>query len=286
MKKITEKSYQERINKVLLYIQQHLNEDISLEALANIACFSVYHFHRIFRGIVGESIKEHTRRLKLERSVWQLRSTKQTILQIALQAGFETHESYTRALQKMFHKNPSEIRLGKINSPLLANKPSDINLTGELTMNVTIKTIDPIKVAFIRHIGPYLDAGATFDKLKTWASMHNLDFAKTLFLGVAYDDPDITPAEKLRYDACVSINDDIKPEGEVGMQTLRGGEYAVVKHKGPYNELAEVYHWLIGTWLPQSGREAENISCFEIYRNSPENTQPEDLITEIYLALK
>jgi len=241
MKKTTEKNYQERINKVLLYIQQHLGEDVSLESLANVACFSVYHFHRIFRGIVGESIKEHTRRLKLERSVWQLQRTKQSILHIALQAGFETHESYTRALQKMFHKNPSEIRLGKINSPLLAKKPSDINLTGELTINVTIKTIDPIKVAFIRHIGPYSEAVATWDKLKNWAAIHNLDFANTLFIGVAYDDPDVTPTEKLRYDACLSINKDIKPEGEVGVQTLHGGEYAVVTHKGPYHELAGGY---------------------------------------------
>jgi len=275
MKKTTEKSYQERINKVLLYIQHHLDEDISLETLANVACFSVYHFHRIFSGIVGESIKEHIRRLKLERSVHQLQRTKQSILPIALQAGFETHESYTRALQKMFHKTPSEIRLLKKNSPLLAKKPSDINLTGELTMNVTIKTIDPIKAAFIRHIGPYAEAGATWDKLKNWASTHNLDFAKTLFIGIGHDDPDITPAEKLRYDACLSINDDIKPEGEVGVQTLRGGEYAVVTHKGPYHELSGVYSWFIGTWLPQSGREPDKVSCFQIYRNSPEDTKPE-----------
>jgi len=285
VKKITEKTYQARINQILLYIQQHLDEDISLDRLADLACFSSYHFHRIFRGIVGESIKEYIRRLKLERAVWQLRSTKQSILQIALQAGFETHASFIRAFQKMFRKTPSQVRLLKKGALFNPKEISHIKPIGELIMNVTIKTIEPIKVAYMRHIGPYQEATTTWDKLKTWAQQHKLDFTNKLFIGVGYDDPEVTPAAKLRYDACISVADNIKADGEVGIQVLPGGEYATVTHQGPYYELAEVYAWLIGTWLPQSGRDADNVSCFEIYLNAPEHTKPENLLTEIYLAL-
>ena len=68
MKNSTLQDYQERMLRVLVHIQQHLDEELALEALARIACFSPYHFHRIFRGMLGESLQEHVRRLRLQRA--------------------------------------------------------------------------------------------------------------------------------------------------------------------------------------------------------------------------
>jgi len=71
MRAETEQSYKERVLRVLMYIHSHLDETMSLEDLAGIAHFSPFHFHRIFRGMTGESVKEHIRRLRLERAAFE-----------------------------------------------------------------------------------------------------------------------------------------------------------------------------------------------------------------------
>ena len=107
MKDITRKVYQQRILRVLTYIQRHLDEPLELNELAAVAYFSPFHFHRVFRGLVGESLMEHIRRLRLERAVHRLRTTGRSILDIALEAGYETHESFTRAFRSQFGLTPS-----------------------------------------------------------------------------------------------------------------------------------------------------------------------------------
>ncbi len=107
-----------------------------------------------------------------------------------------------------------------------------------------------------------------------------------MFLGLCHDDPEITPPEKVRYDACVTVDEAYQPEGEIGLQTIPGGEYAVMTHFGPYSKLGQSYNKLLGQWLPRSGRELRSSPCFEVYLNSPENTEPEDLITDLYAPLE
>ena len=104
-------------------------------------------------------------------------------------------------------------------------------------------------------------------------------------LGICHDDPEVTPAEKVRYDACLAVNDRVQPEGDIGVQEIGGGEYAVTMHRGPYEELGETYATLCGQWAPQSGRELRAPSL-EFYRNSPMNTAPEDLVTDVYMPLE
>ena len=108
MKPDTERDYKERILKVLIHIQEHLDEPISLEDLGRVAHFSPFHFHRVFRGMVGESVKEHVRRLRLERAAHRLKFGEEAVTRIALDAGYETHESFTRAFKSLFGESPSE----------------------------------------------------------------------------------------------------------------------------------------------------------------------------------
>jgi AraC family transcriptional regulator len=153
-------------------------------------------------------------------------------------------------------------------------------------MKVAIKHIEPMRVAFMRHVGPYDQVGATWDKLMTFLGKEGLLGGECLFLGVCHDDPGVTPPEKLRYDACATVDERFTPAGDVGAQTIPGGDYAVMTHLGPYNKLGESYQALFGRWLPRSGRQLRSDSCFEVYFNSPENTEPEDLITDIYVPLE
>jgi AraC family transcriptional regulator len=154
------------------------------------------------------------------------------------------------------------------------------------TYDVRIEKFPPRRVAYMRHIGPYMEVGPTFQKFMAWAGAHGLFGPNTLVLGIGHDNPATTPAEKLRYDACVTVDDNFKPEGEVGVQTLAGGEYGVARLRGSYEELALVYHYLFEIWLPTSGRVMAPAPPFEIYVNSPAMVPEEDLLTDVCVLLK
>jgi AraC family transcriptional regulator len=295
----TEQDYRKRILRVLVYIQNHLGEALPLEELARVAHFSPYHFHRVFRGMVGESVKEHVRRLRLERAALRLKNGDQPVLRIALDAGYETHESFTRAFSAMFGLPPSVFRASRRAVPLRA-APSGVHYVpgGHLTsfrlsqtgghqpMDVRIETFSPRRVAFLRHVGPYRQVGQAWEKLAAWAGPRGLFGPNTLAIGVGHDDRDVTPADKLRYDACITVDGSFSPEGELGVQEVGGGEYAVFTHCGPYENVGQTIARFCGEWLPDSGRELRSAPCLSIFRNSPEDTSPEDLRTDIYMPLE
>ena len=289
MKASTEQDYQERIVRTLVYIQQHLDDDLPLDQVASVAAFSQFHFHRIFRAFAGEGLKQYVRRLRLERAARNLRRAGDPVTDIAFQAGFETHESFTRAFNDMFGCSPSIYRSRK-SAPELdaADGGAGANLRppdfGDIP-SVEIKELAPKRLVFLRHVGPYNEVGATWGRLMMWAGMRGLLGPGTEMLGLSHDDPDITPSGKIRYDAAVVVTRPVQPEGEFGVMDLPGGKYAVITHKGPYEKLSETYRRFYGGWLPQSGCELRDTPGFEQYLNSPQNTRPEELLTLIHVPL-
>jgi AraC family transcriptional regulator len=291
MKTATEQDYYERIVRTLVYIQQHLDEDLELDAVASVAAFSKFHFHRIFRGLVGESLAEHVRRLRLERAAGSLKRLDRPVTDIALEAGFETHESFTRAFGAMFGVSPSSYRA--------AHKPAPESASGTHLDNVSgyhppehgdpppmeIKELPPMRVVFLRHVGPYDQVGGTWGRLMSWAGPRGLLGPGTRMIGMVHDDPDVTPPDKVRYDAAVTVDRPVQPEREIGFLEIPGGKYAVFTHRGPYNDLGRSYQQIYGGWLPNSGYELRESPAFEQYMNSPMNTRPEDLVTLIHVPL-
>ena len=106
------------------------------------------------------------------------------------------------------------------------------------------------------------------------------------FIGICHDDPAVTTPDKIRYDACVTVDAAFRASGEIGVQVIPGGDYAVLTHFGPYEKLNDSYAKLLGQWLPRYGRRLRMTPCFEIYFNSPENTDPEDLVTDLHAPLE
>ena len=283
--------YEKRIIRVQIYIQDHLDDPLTLEELAGVACFSPYHFHRIFTAMVGESLREHIRRLLLERAAHELRYSQLPIIQIALNAGYQTHESFTRAFRSMFGLPPRQYR-AELPSRHRENAayPQVFNLrilkpTGD-TMDIRIEKFSPLNVTFIRHVGPYQECETAWQKLCSHPDIAKELGPNTLAIGICYDDPDITEADKIRMDVCVTMPESCSPPEGMEAQIIKGGEYAVLTHHGPYEGLHDCYRWLFGEWLPSSGREATYAPSLEVYINSPEDTAPQDLITEIRVPLK
>jgi AraC family transcriptional regulator len=291
MKPTTEQDYYERIVRTLVYIQRHLDDELELEELASVAAFSRFHFHRVFRGLVGESLMEHIRRLRLERAAQGLKRTDSPITDIALAAGFETHESFTRAFGAMFGVSPSGYRAAHQPAPDSASGSHLDDVSGYHPpdygepLPVEVKELPTFQILFLRHVGPYSEVGATWGRLMSWAGLRGLLGPQMRTLGIVHDDPDVTPPEKVRYDAAVVLNRPVEPEGEFGVMEIRGGKYAVATHRGPYDTLGRTYQRLFGGWLPKSGYELRDSEAFEEYLNSPMNTRPEDLVTRIHVPL-
>jgi AraC family transcriptional regulator len=283
---------------VLLHIQRHLDDDLPLDELARVAAFSPYHFHRIFRGMLGESVKEHIRRLRLERAAMRLKYGDTPVTTIAFEAGYETHEAFTRAFKAMRGLSPSAFRSSSGNFPPLETPKrvhyregseienfEPVEPGGEI-MEVTIRKLEPMRLAFVRHIGPYKDCGAAWDKLCARLGKQGRLGPDTKYIGMCYDDPDVTPADKIRYDACATVDGDFEAQGDIGVVTVEGGEYAFTTHLGPYEKLSETYAQLMGQQIPKLGRDCRHAPSLEFYLTDPENTDPEDYVTDIYAPLE
>jgi len=296
MNEQTQISYRERMTRVLCYIEDHLDEPISLDELADVACFSPYHFHRVFRGMVGETVKGYVRRLRLERAAAELTNAKASITTVALNSGYESHEAFIRAFRAQFGCAPSEYRhrtraqrvermLDSIFDPSSSTKYRK-SILGDAIVEARIEKLQKSKVAFVRHLGPYDQCGVAWEKLCRWAGPKGLLTKDTVFLGICHDDPEITSPEKIRYDASVVVSDNVQPENEVGVTEIGGAEFAVATHLGPYDKLKDSYAEMAGRWIPSQGRECASSPSLEFYRNSPEDTPPEKLVTDIYIPLK
>jgi AraC family transcriptional regulator len=235
----------------------------------------------------------------LERAALRLFCDQGSVTDTAFDAGYETVESFSRVFKKMFGCPPSKYqeqhwknvleRLPGTIHYLPENARNGLNILpfGGIEMEVRIEDISPERALFVRHTGPYDLCETAWNKLCFWACPKGLCTADSIFIGVCYDDPQVTPPDKIRYDACITITGDVKGEGEVGIQTIEGGLYAVVTHKGPYSMLESSYAQLMGQWLPQSSHELrDDVPAFEVYLNDPKQTPADELLTDLYLPLK
>src|SRR5438445_11698557 len=100
--------YDDRVNRVLDYIAENLDGELSLTRLSGIACFSPFHFHRIFQGVTGETLNTHVRRVRLERAALLLRTTPgKRITDVALETGFAGTSEFSRAFKSHFGRSAS-----------------------------------------------------------------------------------------------------------------------------------------------------------------------------------
>jgi len=278
----------QRINTVLNFIENNLNTELRLNTLADVACFSSFHFHRLFNAYVGESTGQYIKRIRVESAATKLCYTQLSITDIAMESGYDTPSAFVKAFRQRFDQAPSGFRQQRQLNPFIRQKLDISKSTNrENAVNVEFQTLTNQKVFYVRKTGPYKKAAE-----EAWGAIMKFTYSNRLMsknsqcFGISYDDPHVTEADKLRYDACVTIDEDIEPEGEVGVQTIEGGRYAVFLHKGPYEKFQETYDWIFKTWLPESGKTLRDIPCYEKYLNrDPRRTKPENLRTEIFIPI-
>jgi AraC family transcriptional regulator len=282
----------EQLLPVFVYIQSHLPEDLSLEQIADQADLSPFHFHRLFHDTVGETLKQYTQRLRLERAAYLLKIQDASILDIALNTGFQHHETFSRAFKRWFGVSPRQYRysFGRSSKETSSTHRASLNkLSTDFQLSkVTIQKLAPIAVAFIRHLGPYLtvDVGL-FDRLLAWADGAGLYTAENLFIGVGHDDPNITPPEKVRFDICLTVPEPFRAAGEVGFQIIDGGHFAAASYIGPFGPtLQAAYYQMFQQMLALKNIEIIGLPAIEIYRTTTINPDYELNHTEIFLPVR
>ncbi|MCP4570523.1 MAG: GyrI-like domain-containing protein [FCB group bacterium] len=153
-------------------------------------------------------------------------------------------------------------------------------------MEVRIESRQPLTVACLRQYGPYETCHKTWEKLFIWAGKRGLVQPETITVGLSFDDPETTPPEKIRYEACISVADDFEPDGDIKVRQIEGGEYAVYTHIGSYSKIKESFRRLNKEWIGQSGHRLRSAPCLEIYIDDPEETPPELLRTYLCVPLQ
>lgn len=282
--------HKERLDKVLVHIRDHMDEPLSLFALASVACFSPFHFHRIFSAYTGETLGGYIRRIRLERAALRLRNSADPVTEIALSAGYETPASFAKAFRQHFRMTPTEFKSG--------GESANLGLLGEVDFKIgdksgnakapVIRILEEQMVYFVRKTGRFdRSAAEAWTRLMKFAYPRRLMTKATRCIGVSHDFPEVTPEDKIRYDACITADGDAKPEEEIGVKAICGGTHAVFLHKGPYDRLSESYGHIFSEWVPASGRKLRDAPCFELYLNrDPCRTKPENLRTEIHVPVE
>jgi AraC family transcriptional regulator len=269
--------YEQRILRAQQLLQSRLDEPIEPAMLAKHAGFSLHHFHRIFRALLGESVMEHVRRLRLERAARRLRASATGILELALEAGYESHEAFTRAFAARFGCPPSAFR----DQPSLRLVAWEPTRDTRPPVAVRVEEVAPIRVVLMRSRGSYAAVHEVWNRLRAWIA--RTGNAGPLY-GVCPDDPEMTDEALLRFDACVAIADAID-DGEVASGEIPGGSYAIATHVGPFDRLADTYLDVIGRWFPTSGYELAVDAVVEHYLDDPRVVPASQLRTEVCVRI-
>jgi AraC family transcriptional regulator len=276
----TSASYRERVLRALVQIERDTGGAPSLDVLARDACLSPFHFHRVFSAIVGEGPAEYARRLRLERAAHDLATSDDAVSAISRRAGYARQESFTRAFQAQYGSTPSAFRAAQRGrwKPEVASE----------SRPARVEDMPPLRVAFIRHVGPYEQVPAQFERLARWAgarARRRRDTKEQLFLGIAHDNPSLTPPSLLRFDCCVAVSDDMqRGEDDIGVQTVLGGRYAAAVHQGSFATLERTYAWLARDFLPRQQLALRRAPAVEIYLTPPD-VNASDGITEVLLPV-
>jgi AraC family transcriptional regulator len=285
--------YEKRVNRVVDHVQAHLAEELSLPALARIAAFSPFHFHRVFKATTGETLFGFIQRLRLERAANALwLHPDESVLAVALDHGFSSAATFARAFRAYFGMSATEWRAGGGERWRAAREPErnhgkQVSKTGkarraresdtarrrreEGRMSIRVSEFPPQRVAYMRYVGPYGAAGIPelWTRLVKWMATRDFTVEATTRLGIGHDNPSVTAPERCRYDACVVVPRDFAPDRRVNVMDVPGGRYAAVEFVGTAHEIEPAWNRMFSSWLPGSGWEPDDRPCFEVYRGNP-----------------
>lgn len=283
----------ERFRRVLDYVDSHLDGNLSLDVLAGIAAYSPHHFHRRFSALAGMPVHRYVQLSRFKRAAWQAAfRTEVSLTDVALDAGYESPEAFSRAFRQRLGQSPAAFR----DAPdwrVWANAWRELDEVRRFHMptpyrldEVRVVEFPETPVACLSHVGPPERIGDTIRRFIAWRRANGLPPAKHATWNVLYDDPETTPPERYRLDICVSCEAVAPNDTGVVAASLPGGRCAVLRHTGSDTLLGAAIRFLYGDWLTESGEEPGDAPLFlrrvAFFPDVPEH----EAITDIHLPLR
>jgi AraC family transcriptional regulator len=284
-----EAEYRERINHVIKAIIRNPDGEWTTETLAGLAGISAFHFHRIFRALTGETMFAFVQRRKLLRALELIDEGRFTLTEIALECGFDSGSSLSRAFRKHFNCTPTEYRQ---QHPALLLPPPRPRANTRHSLSVEIK-IAPERCALIVERKGLVEQNfnqAATDAFRVLSSAIKHADARPFIrerFGMCPDEAGMVPDAEARYQAGFFYEGELPPlSEEVRRIKIAGGKWAVTVHRGSYETLWQSWNCTYRDWLPSSGHRPRDAAPFEIYLDDPRHTPPDELRTEIWIPIE
>ncbi|WPY98347.1 AraC family transcriptional regulator [Christiangramia sp. OXR-203] len=276
--------YRNRINRVFEFIDANLDADLSLKTVSEIAFFSPFHFHRIFKFVTGETLNEYVTRRKIEKSSLDLLHKKITTTELAHKFGFSDNSSFSRTFKKYFGVSPTEFKKQNPNRhskirQLESKNGQDYpdyekyiciidNLKKWIKMNanIEIKEMPKMELAYVSSIGSQ-NLETAYGKLMQWATPKGLMNDQTKMVTIYHDSFKVTQADKVRMSACILLDKPTETKGEIGTTSIESGKCIVGKFKIGLNEFEKSWTGLF-LWMNENGYTKTDREPFEIYHNN------------------
>jgi len=275
--------YEKRLNEVIDAVEQSYDQALPLERLAEMASFSPYHFHRIFKSYTGETPSVFVKRLRLQKAIGLIESrAKKSLAEIALNCGFAQSSDFSRAFRETYGYPPSQHKKGRLaeDSKIRQDmRPSrGYGFYGQNTavqedqFEVRVQDLPEQRIAYIRVIGGFNPGKlmASLSRLLDWGRKQGIYPGATL-AATSPDNPDIVPISRYRMDLCMILPVGAKETGRMSFTTMPSRRYAMVHSFGDIHKVERAWTHLFSNWLPRSGYEPDNAPYVEIFRNSDDS---------------
>ena len=266
--------YTRRINRVIDYLRGNLDRQVKLKELAKVACFSEFHFHRIFGAVSGETLNSFTNRLRLEKAARLLRYSGHSLTNIAFDCGFSSSAAFSRAFRSGYDTSPSqfrksgEIKKSKICKELLSGQEYLLPMNAEekrAAFPVRLIDLPERQVAYIRVTNAFeMDRViAAFGTMVEWAKSQGI-FSQGILFGMSVDDPHVTPRHLYRYEVCFASSFPFETREGMSKLKMPAMRYAATRVSGDIRQVATATDYLIRGWLIHSDYEPEHAPGLEV----------------------
>jgi len=294
--------YRNRINRVFEFIDENLESDLSLNTISEIAFFSPFHFHRVFKFVTGETLNEYVIRRRIEKSVLDLLHKNMTTTEIAHKSGFSDNSSFSRAFKKYYGTSPTEFKrqnpnkfskIRQLESKIGQEYPdyekyiciiNNLKNWTKMNAKIQIKEMPKMDLAYVSSIGPQ-NLEKSYKKLIRWATPQGLMTKQAKPVTIYHDSFKVTENDKVRMSACLLLNKAVKIEGEIGLTTIEAGKFIVGSFEIGLNEFEKSWTGLF-IWMNENGYKKADRVPFEMYHNNFKEHPEKKAIVDFYIPIE
>lgn len=295
--------YKNRINRVFEFIDQNLESDLSLNKISEIAFFSPFHFHRVFKFITGETLNGYITRRRIEKSASDLLHKNITATEIAHKYGFSDNSSYSRTFKKYFGVSPTEFKkqnpnrhskIRQLESKNGQEYPDyekyiciidNLKKWTDMNARIEVKETPELNLAGVTHVGVNGIENA-FEKLTKWAIPKGLLKNPETKMGrVFFDSFKFTAPDKVRMSIFLVTNEPFKAEGEINKLTISKGKCIIGRFEITPMEFEKSWTSLF-IWMNENGYKKGNENPYEIYHNDYREHPENKFIVDLHIPIE